>query len=141
MRASSPTAHNVYHFETKAGQLRACFAVRRAGVFAFVIGVLFFFPNLNQAQTIQYTQGKPDQALRSAMRVDPATLGLSLEVPIAAYPGRASLPINLSYSSKQWRFNYYDTFFSGTGSPRTISHPTFSEWAKAGLFDVHNDEL
>lgn len=106
--------------------------VRWGGLFAFAAVVIFLAPVLSQAQTIQYTQGKPDQALRSPMRVDPATLGLSIEVPIAAYPGRASLPINLIYSSKQWRFNYYDTFFSGTGSPRTISHPMFSEWAKAG---------
>jgi hypothetical protein len=96
--------------------------------------MLLTSPAHSQAQTIQYTENKPDLALRSSMRVDPATLGLSIEVPIANYPARGgtSLPINLNYSSKQWRFNYYDTFYSGTGSPRTISHPMFSEWAKAG---------
>lgn len=96
--------------------------------------LLLTSPAHSWAQTIQYTQHKPDLALRSSMRVDPATLALSIEVPIASYPARGGtgLPVNLIYSSKLWRFNYYDTFFSGTGSPRTISHPKFSEWAKAG---------
>lgn len=38
-----------------------------------------------RAQSIQYTQNKPDQSLRSAMRVDPTTLGLSIEVPLGGY--------------------------------------------------------
>jgi RHS repeat-associated protein len=132
MRLSSVSVESVLPIETMTRQLRTYLDLWRSGVFLFVMLVLFFFPTSNQAQTIQYTQGKPDQALRSPMRIDPATLGLSIEVPIANYPGRASAPINLIYSSKQWRFNFYDSFSSPTGSPRTISHPKFSEWAKAG---------
>ncbi|MFY9618359.1 MAG: RHS repeat-associated core domain-containing protein [Pyrinomonadaceae bacterium] len=107
--------------------------MRTVILFVAVQLLLLTSPAHSRAQTIQYTQHKPDLALRSSMRVDPATLALSIEVPIANYPARGtSLPVNLIYSSKLWRFNYFDTFYSGTGSPRTISHPKFSEWAKAG---------
>lgn len=132
MGLSASTANAVSPIGIPTEQLKPCSAFRRAKVFGVAIVGLFLWPNLNQAQNIQYTQNKPDQSLRSPMRVDPATLGLSLEVPIAAYPGRAGLPINLIYSSKQWRFNFNDLFFSQIGSPRTISNPLFSEWAKAG---------
>lgn len=46
------------------------------------------------AQEKQYTEGKSDLALRSEARVDPATLGMSLEIPLGGAPGRAgnSLP-------------------------------------------------
>ncbi len=96
--------------------------------------MFFIAPNLNQAQSIQYTNNKPDQALRSAMRVDPSTLGLSIDVPIGSYQGRGgtSLPINLSYASKQWRIAYEESWMSNGGLLRTESIPMFSEWAKSG---------
>lgn len=83
--------------------------MRTVILFVAVQLLLLTSPAHSRAQTIQYTQHKPDLALRSFMRVDPATLGLSIEVPIANYPARGgtSLPINLVYSSKQWRFHYY----------------------------------
>jgi len=50
------------------------------------------------------SQNGPDAALRSVARVDPATLGMNLEVPIGSFPGRGiSLPLTLFYSSKVWR--------------------------------------
>lgn len=110
-------------------------ASRRTLILLLGVALLFLMsPATGRAQSIQYTQNKPDQGLRSAMRVDPTTLGLSIDVPIASYPGRdgTSVPINLAYSSKVWRINYYDSFFSPTGSPRTESNPMFSEWAKSG---------
>ena len=113
-------------------QCRAHF--RRAALLAFATAVLFLLPSLNRAQSVQYTHDKPDQTLRSSMRVDPSTLGLSIEVPIASYPGRggASVPISLSYSSKQWRADYYDSWLSNGGNLRTESYLRFSEWARAG---------
>src|SRR4029077_6131699 len=60
---------------------------RGGRLLGFATVVLFLALGLIQAQSIQYTQNKPDQALRSAMRVDPSTLGLSIEVPISGYPG------------------------------------------------------
>jgi RHS repeat-associated protein len=103
-------------------------------LFAFEL-LLLILPVLSRAQSIQYTHDKPDQALRSVMRVDPSTLGLSIDVPIANYPGRGgtSMPISLSYSSKQWRIAFEESWLSiGGGLLRTESIPMFSEWAKAG---------
>ena len=87
-----------------------------------------------QEGTIQYTHNKPDQTLRSALRVDPTTLALSIEVPIASYSGRGgtSVPISLSYSSKQWRIAFEESWLSNSELLRTESIPMFSEWAKAG---------
>jgi RHS repeat-associated protein len=110
------------------------FALRSRCLLLMIAIVLYICPLIAQAQSIQYTQNKPDQAMRSAMRVDPSTLGLSIEVPLSSYPARggASLPINLSYSSKQWRIAFYQSYHNIYGSPRTESYPKFSEWAKAG---------
>jgi hypothetical protein len=124
-----------FSIETIADHSFEPMALMRLVLLLFTVALsLLISPTLSRAQSIQYTQNKPDQAMRSAMRVDPSTLGLSIEVPIAGYPGRGgtSVPINLSYSSKQWRIDFYDTFLSGTGSPRTESRPRFSEWAKGG---------
>jgi RHS repeat-associated protein len=58
----------------------------------------------------QYTKNTADLALRRDVKVDPATLGVSLEIPLGGYNGRAgnSLPITLRYSSKVWRINFSD---------------------------------
>ena len=63
------------------------------------------------AQNIQYTENKPDLALRSETRVDPSTLGMSISIPLASYPGRAGmgLPVALTYSSKVLRLDYRNT--------------------------------
>jgi RHS repeat-associated protein len=107
----------------------------RAVLLLFAVELLLLIsPDLSRAQSIQYTDNKPDQTLRSTMRVDPSTLGLSIEVPIANYPGRGglSMPISLSYSSKQWRIDFEESWMSNGGLLRTESIPMFSEWAKAG---------
>lgn len=60
------------------------------------------------AQNLQYTNNATDKSKRSSFRVDPSTLGLNVQIPIADYPGRAgtSLPITLHYSSKLWRMKF-----------------------------------
>ncbi len=66
-------------------------------------------------QDIRYTKGNSDSALRSNFSVDPSTFGMSVNVPLAEYPGRGNaLPVNLRYSSKLWRINFKDTFKFGT---------------------------
>lgn len=64
------------------------------------------------SQDKQYTENKPDQALRSSARIDPSTLGMSLEIPLGGAPGRAgvNLPISLRYSSKVPRINFSQSF-------------------------------
>jgi RHS repeat-associated protein len=96
--------------------------------------VIFSSAVLSRSQSIQYTQDKPDQTLRSVMTVNPSTLGLNINVPLAGYPSRGStsLPISLSYSSKQWRIDFYQSYLNLWGESRTESYPKFSEWAKAG---------
>lgn len=60
------------------------------------------------AQNVQYTSNLVDKTKRSSLRVDPTTLGLSVEIPIAEYPGRAGvgLPVTFNYSSKLWRMKF-----------------------------------
>jgi hypothetical protein len=96
---------------------------RRSSLWGFASALLIvcaalLFNSRAFAQSVQYTQNKPDQSLRSDMRVDPSTLGLNIQVPLGGLPGRggASLPINLSYSSKQWRIDYYQSWVNTFGS-------------------------
>src|SRR4051812_42284881 len=65
------------------------------------------------AQNIQYTQNTVDSSLRGEGRVDPSTQGMSIQIPLRAYPGRAgaSLPITLHYSSKVWRLKFTSTIY------------------------------
>src|SRR5215510_12732896 len=77
--------------------------------------LLFLFSLANTrtvvAQNIEYTKGNTDSALRSNLTVDPSTLGMSIQIPLASYPGRgAELPVTLRYASKQWRLSFMDTF-------------------------------
>lgn len=45
-----------------------------------------------------------DRTLQSSGRVNPSTLGMEIDIPLGAYPGRGiNVPIGLSYSSKVWR--------------------------------------
>lgn len=55
-------------------------------------------------QASNYSQTTVDRTKRSAARVDPVTLGLNIDVPLGAYPGRAgtSMPVSMSYSPKLW---------------------------------------
>jgi hypothetical protein len=78
-------------------------------------------------QDIQYTQNTADQIKRSGLTVDPSTLGLNLEIPLADYAGRAgaSLPVALQYSSKVWHMEYQGTSPSAIGG--WVS-PTFATW-------------
>lgn len=72
------------------------------------------------AQNIEYTKGNTDSALRSNLVVDPSTLGMSIQIPLASYPGRGgALPVALYYSSKQWRISFLDTFRTTITKTRT----------------------
>jgi hypothetical protein len=86
--------------------------------------LLFFFSLANTeavfAQNIEYTKGNTDSSLRSDLVVDPSTLGMSIKIPLASYPGRGgALPVTLFYSSKQWRISFLDTFETTITKTRT----------------------
>jgi RHS repeat-associated protein len=65
--------------------------------------------------------------------VDPSTLGLSVQVPIAGYPGRAgaSLPVTLYYSSKQWRLQYDLSWTDIHQYTFSETHPVYAEHSRA----------
>lgn len=85
------------------------------------------------AQDKRYTDNKADQALRSEARVDPSTLGMSLEIPLEGAPGRAgtNLSSGLRYSSKQWRINY-SMGWQGQLGYKVWTRPKFSDNSMAG---------
>ncbi|MGH9769610.1 MAG: RHS repeat domain-containing protein, partial [Blastocatellia bacterium] len=114
--------------------------INRAGSrprsFAATALLLFFCFSLANtgavfAQNIKYTKGNTDSALRSNLVVDPSTLGMSIQVPLATYPGRGGeLPVTLRYASKQWRISFMDTF--QTASTRTRTEGKWAEDSVAG---------
>jgi RHS repeat-associated protein len=85
------------------------------------------------AQNVQFTQNNADSALRSNVRVDPSTLGMNIQIPLRAYPGRAgtNLPITLHYSSKVWRIKYLTSFNMYTGYD-TTTEAKYAEHSVAG---------
>jgi len=65
----------------------------------------------------QHTENKADQTLRGPARINPATLGVELEIPLANYSGRGiDVPVSISYSSKVWRLDY-------AGSQPAVNNP------------------
>jgi RHS repeat-associated protein len=103
---------------TCAGHFLAFFSslISRA-TFCWLCLLLVVTAGSVKAQSIQYTQHKPDQSLRSDARVDPSTLGMSLQIPLGSYPGRAGtdVPVGLYYNSKVWRIEF-DDFVNGNMS-------------------------
>jgi len=99
-----------------------------------VLTLCALLPQRAGAQNVQHTENKADLSLRSEARVDPSTLGMSISIPLAAYPGRAGhgLPVAINYSSKVWRLDY-----RGTDSPpitgiQTWTSAVFAEDSTAG---------
>jgi len=92
-------------------------------------------------QNIQYDDKALDLGMRSTVRVDPVTRGISFEIPLGSYAGRAGLnmPVTLSYTSKVWdvQFQGYASGppppFQGGFQPFTIvtsnyARHSFSGW-------------
>jgi RHS repeat-associated protein len=108
--------------------------LRRLRPFRLVLLLIATFASFSaSAQTIQFTQNKPDQSLRSDARVDPSTLGMSIQIPLGGYPGRAGsgLPISINYSSKLWRTEYKGTYRSGYAT-RSQAWADYAEHSAAG---------
>ncbi|HEY8184512.1 MAG TPA: hypothetical protein VIF64_00500, partial [Pyrinomonadaceae bacterium] len=98
-----------------------------------MVSSVVLVPSVLLAQEKQYTENKVDQAVRSEARIDPSTLGMSLEIPLAGAPGRAgtSLSSVVRYSSKQWRLKYSGGV-QGPINYFTWTRPKFSENSMAG---------
>lgn len=96
---------------------------------------VLFCPSGALAQKVQYTQNVADTTLRSRLRVDPSTLGLSLQIPFGNYPGRggAQLPITLSYNAKVWNVNFVETRTDVFDQPiYNILEPAYGQHSVAG---------
>ncbi len=108
-------------------------ALHRTIRFAFGFLALSTWSAGVAAQNIQDTKNKPDQTLRADARVDPATHGLSLQIPLGTYPGRAglNLPLAITYSSKLWRLEY-DGNGDQHNAPHTRVRAVFAEETVAG---------
>lgn len=78
--------------------------------FCWISSGLLSVTTCQAQQNLQYTSNNRDLGMRIDARVDPATLGMSLVIPLANYPGRAgnSFPVAVYYNSKVWRLNYDD---------------------------------
>ena len=106
---------------------------QRFGIAIAVVICLGSLQTVATAQDKQYTENKPDLAMRSDARIDPSTLAMSLEIPLAGAPGRAgtSLPVALRYSSKVWRINFSQSWWSYFNY-NTWTRAKFSENSTAG---------
>lgn len=84
-------------------------------------------------QNGQYTKNSADQTLRSNGRVNPSSLGMEMDVPLGAYPGRGiNLPLGLSYSSKLWRFQQNRTDYLNNGNQNHYVFIRYSEDSASG---------
>lgn len=85
------------------------------------------------AQNIQNPQSSVDNVVRSTLRVDPATGGMRLQIPLNQYPGRggATLPVVLNYSSKVWNIKFQSTL-PCNGEPVTSYRPEFAKSSASG---------
>jgi RHS repeat-associated protein len=98
-----------------------------------VVWCMLLWPSTTPSQIVQHTENKTDQALRSSARIDPATLGMGLQVPLGGLQGRGGtgLPISLSYSSKLWRIKFL-TGYQGNLTYRTKTGAEFAEHSASG---------
>jgi hypothetical protein len=93
-------------------------------VWIVVLLATLFFASRANAQNVQYDDKALDLGSRGAARVDPVTRGLSFEIPLGSYPGRAGMnvPITLSYSSKVWNVEFQG-YNGGTNPPAPPMQP------------------
>ena len=137
----SSAANHTFSFQTMPAvrwvETRSMLTGQRAALLLFTcLTMLLSLAGVSAqtAKSVQYTQNTPDQTLRSDLKVDPSTLGLSIQVPIAGYPGRAgaSLPITLYYSSKQWRLQYDLSWTDNQTYTYIETHPVYAEHSRSG---------
>ncbi|MCA1632977.1 MAG: hypothetical protein LC802_04450 [Acidobacteria bacterium] len=81
---------------------------------ALVLSSCLAFSHTTVAQggspNLQHTKNTPDLGLRGELKVDPSTLGMSIQIPLGGYPGRAGTgkSLGLYYNSKVWRIEFDD---------------------------------
>jgi hypothetical protein len=90
----------------------------------------------NQARN---TSDKADKNLKSSARINPSTLAMEFDVPLASFPGRNgnSLSSSLSYSSKVWRMDESGSYWYNLPLSCNTQHvsqftPRFGERSLSG---------
>jgi RHS repeat-associated protein len=80
-----------------------------AAQFLLLMGLSAFHGTVLTAQNVLYTDNKFDITHRSSFKVDPASLALQIEIPLAMHTGRAGtdFPTTLRYCSKVWKVEFY----------------------------------
>ncbi|MDQ3801221.1 MAG: hypothetical protein M3384_17510, partial [Acidobacteriota bacterium] len=97
-------------------------------LFLFLLSAVAAF-----GQTTQDTNNSADQTLRSGGRVNPSSLGMEMDIPLGTYKGRGtSLPLNLTYSSKLWRFDEERTHYLNNGTENVYVIAKYAENSAAG---------
>ena len=88
---------------------------------------------------VSYTKNAVDINKRSTIEVDPTTLALNIEIPLAEFNGRGpGLPVALHYNSKVWRVNNQSVYeFPSSNPPHTgppfyLTQAIFSENSSSG---------
>ncbi|MBK9529894.1 MAG: RHS repeat protein [Acidobacteria bacterium] len=110
---------------------------RLVAILGIFVGVLNA-QNGSDSPQARDTNGKADQNIRSAARINPATLAMEFSLPMMNYPGRGgSVPFGLSYSSKVWRMDDYVTYsyplpYSNVRQYVTLLRPIFAERTAGG---------
>ncbi len=105
--------------------------ITKQAFLGFLLGV--FLVSAVFGQNSNYSKNTADQSLRSSGRVNPATLGMEMDVPLGAYPGRGiNLPLGLSYSSKLWRFQENRTEYLNNGNQNNYVYAKYSEDSASG---------
>lgn len=110
-------------FNSEGRSLRLIMSGSRA---ALILCALSVATVTTLAQNVQFTQGSVGSGLDN-----------SISIPLGGYPGRgaASLPINISYSSRVWRIGHLKAVnesISGYQTKRSVSEAIFAEYSVAG---------
>ena len=94
------------------------------GIVVLLATVVLTLPYRANAQNVQYDDKALDLGSRGAARIDPVTRGLSFEIPLGSYPGRAgmNIPITLFYNSKVWNVEFQG-YNGGTNPPAPPMQP------------------
>lgn len=83
----------------------------------------------------QQDNNNADKTLRGSGRINPSTLAMEFDLPMASYPGRGiNVPVSISYSSKVWRMNWLGSIDGGivTGGCRSLNEAKYSENSASG---------
>jgi RHS repeat-associated protein len=104
---------------------------RLVSTFILACFCLLLWTGATCAQDVKNAQNAADFKQRSDVHVDPSTLSMQLQIPLASYAGRgdADTPVTLYYSPKLWRMSYVANYVNEGFS---TYRPVYSESSASG---------